>query len=93
VYAAWYDREVRPLPVDDNYVDDGRYDARPDEQAEASVLIGKMLDRDPDLCRALQLQSEGYSLEEIALMVGTTPAAVRSQFHRGRRRLGKEGLE
>ncbi|MGH9212846.1 MAG: RNA polymerase sigma factor [Acidimicrobiales bacterium] len=93
VYAAWHDRELRPLPIDGTYVDDGRYDVRPDEQAEAKVLTDQLLDRDPDLYRVLQLQDEGYTLEEIATRMGRTRAAVRSQLYRGRLRSGKEDLE
>jgi hypothetical protein len=90
VYRVWYAREVRPLPIDHTRIDDGRYGARPDEEAVAMVLTDRMLDRDPDLCRALQLQAQGYKLEEIAEEMGSTADGVRSQIYRGRQRYKKE---
>jgi hypothetical protein len=92
VYQGWHTREVRPLPVDATWVDDGRYGTRPDEQAEAHVLADRVLDLDPDLCCALRLQAQGQGLREIAEIVGSTPAAVRSQMYRARQRIRKEDL-
>jgi DNA-directed RNA polymerase specialized sigma24 family protein len=91
VHRAWRNRELPLEPVGITCVDDGRHGDRPDEQAEARVELERLLTRDPDLCRAVRLQIAGYKLEEIAKMMGTTPAGVRSQIYRGRRRIEKEG--
>lgn len=87
VHARWRAREVRPLPVEAITVDDGRHGPRPDEQAEARVLLDQLLRVDPDLCRAVRMQEAGYDLTTIARVLGTTPAGARSRMYRSRRAL------
>jgi DNA-directed RNA polymerase specialized sigma24 family protein len=87
VYDVWYRRERRPFLLDPGNVDDGRNGHRPDEEAEASVLVDQLLADDPDLRRVLELQDQGYSLEEIAGNLGTTPAGLKSRKYRARQKL------
>lgn len=87
VHRAWQGREMRSLPLEAFAVDDGRHCPRPDEQAEARVLLDRLIALDPGLCLAAALQEAGYTLAEIADELGTTPAAIRSRIHRGRRNI------
>lgn len=91
VYERWHRLERRPYPVE-RLVDDGRFGARPDEQAEARMLADELLDRDPFLRAVLELQTAGYTIVEIAEALGTTPPALRTVTHRRRRRL-QDGLD
>jgi DNA-directed RNA polymerase specialized sigma24 family protein len=96
VYEVWHRRERRPYLVD-HLVDDGRFGARPAEEAEARVLsdqlMDQLLDNDPGLREVLELRAAGYRLGEIAAKLGTTIASVRSRTYRLRRSLSKEGLD
>lgn len=90
-YEGWYRRERRPLPLDLRFVDDGRDGRRPDEAAEASVLVDQLLAGDPVLRRVLELQGQGYSLDEIAGNLGTTSKRLKSRTYRARQRIQKGG--
>lgn len=88
VYGSWYRRERRPLPLA-MMVDDGRHCDRPDEHAEACVVVDELLGGDPILRKVLELQRDGFTLDEIAKKLGKTEAGVRTLRHRALKRLNK----
>lgn len=90
VYARWWRREHRPFPAEICVIDDGRNCQRPDEEAEARVMLDQVLDDDPELRRVLELQDAGYTREEIAEDLGQSVAAMRSWVNRSKQRIRKE---
>jgi DNA-directed RNA polymerase specialized sigma24 family protein len=95
VYSAWRRREECGDGLDPAQVDEWRYGPSVAEQAEARVLTDQLLDGDPDLRTAFELQTAGYELEEIARRLGTTGGRLKSRMYRFRKRIGgkKEGID
>ena len=92
VYRKWSTTEQRVAAELQRFeeldVDDARHAVDPGDLAVASVAVGEAFAAagdDDGLVRAMfELQDDGYSLEEIADMLDTTEAVVRTRMSRAR---------
>jgi len=73
------------------YADDDKVDlaARGQTNQELSVTVAQMVSQLPDLQREVLIlfEYEGFSLNEIAVIVNTDVGAVKARLHRARERL------
>jgi DNA-directed RNA polymerase specialized sigma24 family protein len=91
-FERWHRHERRQLPAGPPRVDDGRHGHRPDEEAEAHVLLEQALGliNDPVARTALAMQNEGHTVHEIAQQLQTTDHIIRTALYRARARIRKE---
>ncbi len=69
--------------------DDGEFAARGPTDQDLSVTVARMVSELPDLQREalILFEYEGFSLQEIALIVKADVGAVKARLHRARERL------
>jgi RNA polymerase sigma-70 factor, ECF subfamily len=88
----WRRRDTLPLEVADQVADDAAPPTDVVERAEAVGMAIERFVRLPPAQRSCVILKDvlGYSLEEVATLLGTTVLAVKAALHRGRERLRRE---